>query len=179
MSGDTGLAIAPVDLVFSGEMELDSSVADAWPCVLDYATWQNFPIVEHISGTPGGEGEVVLLKKEMDGYTIGPYFARTLKLDHENHVVVWKVYVDPDQVGIDGLGGAKSVQGNVEFRLYPAAGDRCVFWYDLIYEYLVPHSDPAELAGWKQKQSEDWGGVFKLTHKHLKELVETGVTTPA
>lgn len=174
MASHSDAVTAPVDLVFSGDFELEASVEAAWPHVLSYPTWQHFPIVEHLSGTPGGEGEVVRLKKETDGYTIGPYLARTLRLDHSNHVVIWKVYLDPEQGDVQGLGGASNVQGNVEFRLTEVAADRSRFTYNLIYEYLLPSGDPDRLEEFRKGQFEDWNTVFETNYGHLKKLVVTG-----
>ena len=80
-STDDAPRTAPVYVVREGEMILDASVKDVWPHVINYPSWQNYSIVQRISGAPGQEGEVVLLKKEEGKSASTPYYARTIKVD--------------------------------------------------------------------------------------------------
>ena len=80
VSRDASLEIAPVYLVWDGEMMIDAPIKTVWRGILDYASWQNIPIVQHISGEPGAEGEVVLLKKELTGFEFPPYWATVLTI---------------------------------------------------------------------------------------------------
>jgi hypothetical protein len=167
----------PVDIIFSGEFELDAPPAEAWPHVINYPTWQDFPIADHVSGERGGEGEVVRLKKETEAYTIGPYFARTLKLEPGSRVI-WKVYIDPSEP-VEGVGDAADVAGTVEFRVAETGDGKTRFTYNLIYEYLVPYSDPAQVAAYREQQYRDWSEAFMHNFENLKRLVATGAAVSA
>lgn len=169
--------VMPVDLVFTGDFELDAAAVEVWPHVLNYPQWQNFPVAEHVSGERGQEGEVVRLKKETDGYTIGPYYARTLKLEPGSRVI-WKVYTDPAD-SVEGVGNAADVVGIVEFRVADTNNDRSRFSYNLIYEYLVESTDQAELDAFREQQKKDWGAMIEHNWDNLRRLVETGATVHA
>jgi len=171
---DRASKVAPVYLVYSGEIILDAPVKDAWRHVINYPSWQNFPIVEHVSGEPGHEGEVVLLKKEEAGLTIGPYYTRTIKLDPERRVI-WKVYL-AELENVQGTGGA-DITGWVEFRLYDDGENRSRFWYNLIYELLVPYEHESELGRYREQQDREYAPAIHIMMGHLKELVETGTVT--
>jgi hypothetical protein len=155
---------APVYLFWDGEFLLDSTVEKAWPHVLDYPAWQNFPLVQHVSGRPGEEGEVVRLRKEEGGFSSPPYYARTIKLE-PNHRVIWKVYLEPGQVDFD-------MSGFVEFTVAPGEErQKTRFGYHLLYEFLVPYKVDAELENFHRQTQESLAGVFASMWPKLKDLV--------
>src|SRR5688572_4451745 len=126
----------PVYLFWNGEMLLDAPVDKAWKHVLDYPSWQSYSSVEHVSGPPSQDGEVVRLRKDEKGFAFPPYYARTIKLDPPRRVV-WKTYPE-------STGGQGDFFGIVEFQLHEAQG-KTRFCYNTIYEFLVPHAEEAEL----------------------------------
>jgi hypothetical protein len=161
----TGTRTAPVDLVFEGEIILDAPVAQAWPHVLNYPSWQNYSNVEHVSGTPGGVGEVVLLHKEEAGFEFPPYYARTLKLVPERQVI-WKTYPEKPAEGNDFF-------GIVDFKLEDAEG-KTRFSYHTIYEFVIPFESESELSDFADQQKANFGALFDSILPKLQELVASG-----
>src|SRR5215211_7634217 len=107
--------IAPVYVVCSAETMIDAPIGEAWRYAINYASWQNFPLIQHVSGELGQEGEVVLLSKEEKGFkSFPPYYARTVKLDPGRRVI-WKTYPEERTEDNDFF-------GFVEFRLEEAQG---------------------------------------------------------
>jgi hypothetical protein len=154
--------IGPVYLVRNGEMLIDSPVKATWPHVVNYPSWQNFPIVRHISGEPGQEGEVVLLKKDEEGFEFPPYYARTIKLEPERRIV-WKTF--PEHVGeVDFF-------GIVDFSVFDAQG-RTRFCYNTIYEFLVPYQVDSELDAFRKQQNDNFDPLFSTVLPKLKALAE-------
>lgn len=151
--------IAPVYLVFTGEVLLNASKEVAWPQVINYPSWQNYSIVQNVSGTPGQEGEVVLLKKEELNFP--PYYARTIKLDPPNRVI-WKVFLEP--------GSAVDLFGIVEFNLHEVQG-KTRFCYNLLYEFLVPHSNESELHAFREQQYQEFDAALSVMWTKLKTKV--------
>lgn len=149
----------PVYLVFTGEIMLNAPREVAWPQVLNYASWQNYSIVQNVSGQPGQEGEVVLLKKEEVNFP--PYYARTIKLEPP-HRVIWKVFLDKDS--------AIDLFGLVEFNLHDVGG-KTRFCYNLVYEFLVPPCDASELAAFREKQHKEFAESLSVIWGKLKKLV--------
>jgi Polyketide cyclase / dehydrase and lipid transport len=161
----------PVDLVFSGEVELDAAPHDVWPYVLDYASWQNFPVARRIGGEAGQEGELVLLQAEEDGHTIGPFYGRTIKLEAERRIV-WKMYVDPQQ-GVGWIEGALDFSGTVDFRLEPSGEGRTTIHWNNIYEYRVTDRGPEATDAWRRRQQEETEAALAAVWPRLKQLVES------
>lgn len=157
--------IAPVYFVRNGEVMLDASVRHAWPYVVNYPSWQNYSIVQHVSGEPGEEGEVVLLKKEEGISAFPPYYARTIKLEPEKRII-WKTYPEKKNQGRDYF-------GFVEFRVYDAQG-RTRFCYNTLYEFLLSYRDEGELDAFRRQQNENAESVYSTVFLKLKELVEKG-----
>lgn len=154
---------APVYLVVSGEMLIDASPAQTWPHVVNYPSWQSYSTVQTVEGTPGAEGEVVVLRKDEAGFVFPPYHARTIKIEPERKII-WKTYLDPGAGDPDGF-------GIVEFRLYPKGG-QTVFWYNLIYEFQVRYREERELAEFLEMQKSNFAALIASTHPKLKQLVE-------
>src|SRR5579859_3780402 len=100
---------APVDLVWNGEMLFDAGIEDVWRHLINYSSWQDYSVVQHVSGEAGQEGEVVLLNKVEPGFTFPAYFARTIKLEPPRRVI-WKTYPQSTEPDID-------FSGIIEFRL--------------------------------------------------------------
>jgi hypothetical protein len=164
-TSDDSAQLVPVYLVFNGETMLDAPLKDAWPHVVNYTAWQNYPIVQHVSGKPGQEGEVVLLKKDETGFTFPPYYARTIKLDPLRRVI-WKTYPEKKSPGIDFF-------GIVEFSVAEAGG-KTRFSYQLLYEMLLPPQSEDELAAFRKQQHENTAAMFAAILLKLKRLVEQG-----
>src|SRR5579863_662314 len=142
--------IGPVYIVRSGEILIDSPVKTTWPHVVNYPAWQNFPIVRHISGEPGQEGEVVLLKKDEDGFEFPPYYARTIKLDPGRRII-WKTF--PEHAGDVAFFGI------VDFSVFDAEG-KTRFCYTVIYEFLVPYRVDSELDAFRKQQYANFDPLF-------------------
>lgn len=154
--------IGPVYLVRTGEMTIDASVNSTWPHVLNYPSWQNYPVVRHISGEAGEEGEVVLLKKDEAGFEFPSYYARTIKLD-PGHRVIWKTY--PEKAGeVDFF-------GIVDFSLQEPPG-KTRFCYDVLYEFLVPYRNESELDAFRKQQYDNFDALFAAVLPKLKKLAE-------
>lgn len=155
---------APVYLVRSGEMMIDASVASTWVHVVNYPSWQNYPIVQHISGARGQAGEVVLLKKDEAGFEFPPYYARTITIEPQRRLM-WKTYPQTRQP-IDFF-------GIVDFQVQPA-GEGTRFTYDVLYEFLVPYEDERELETFRQAQYDNFEPLFGSVLPKLKKLAEQG-----
>lgn len=107
----TEQGITRIYIVRRGDIEIDASPESVWPWLLDYGAWQNYSIIEHVSGPVGGEGEVVLLKKDETGYAAVPaYYARTVSIEPGRRVI-WKTFREGDDYF-----------GVVEFSLADAGG---------------------------------------------------------
>lgn len=163
----SGYRVAPVYLVLSGEMLIEAPVSEVWRHVLNYGSWQDYSEIRTVEGTPGAEGEVVLLRKAEKGFIFPPYHARTLKIESERKIV-WKTYLDPAEGEAEGF-------GIVEFRLYPK-DQQTTFWYNLIYEFLVRHRDESELTVYREMQRENFAKLIASTHPKLKRLAESGAS---
>lgn len=157
--------ITPAYLVWNGETLLDAPIERAWPHVINYTAWQHYPVAEHISGVPGQEGEVVLLRKDEAGFSFPPYFARTIKLDPPRRVI-WKTYPQQDTEG-------PAFFGIVDFKLSDVDG-RTRFRYDFLYEFLLPGADERELEAFRATSYENTEKMFASILPKLKELVKQG-----
>jgi uncharacterized protein YndB with AHSA1/START domain len=151
--------IATLYVVFENEVTFAAPREQAWPHVLAYPTWQTYSRVEHVSGEPGGEGEVVLLEK--DGYPF-PIRAQTIKLD-------------PGRRFMGKVGAAEPSEGNdwfgfVDFRLEDAEGGSSLR-VNSVYEHRVPYEDARELAEFHAAQAAV-DETFKTSLQKLKALVE-------
>jgi uncharacterized protein YndB with AHSA1/START domain len=155
--------IAPIYGVWNGEMLINAPIRNVWRYMLDYSAWQNFPIVRHISGPVGQEGEVVMLKKGEEGFEFPPYFARTIKLDPP-HRVVWKTYLEKGSQEID-------IFGIVDFRAEKAQG-KTRFLYNSTYEFLVPYRQKSELETFRKLQDENFRRLFSTVFPRLKQIAE-------
>ena len=158
-------SVAPVYLVWSGETTLNCSISEAWPHVVNYSSWQTYSTVQHVSGEPDREGEVVLLKKDEKGAAgYPPYYARTVKRD-EGRRIIWKCY--PQEVPKEG-----DFYGFVEFRVSEQGG-KTLFWYNLIYEFQVPYQNISELVSFQKQQYLNAETLFEVILPKLKALVES------
>mgnify|MGYP006198854721 CR=1 FL=1 len=112
---------------------------------------------------PGGEGEVVLLRKEEKGFTFPPYYALTIKLDPESRAL-WKTY--PAEA-------APAVQffGIVDFRIRDAQ-DGTRFSYNTVYEFQVPYHQESELEVYRKQQYENFTALISEIFPRLKKLAE-------
>jgi hypothetical protein len=154
---------APVYLVWTGDMMIDARAADVWPHVLNYPSWQEYSLVQSVAGTPGQEGELVLLKKEESGLQFPPYYARTVRLEPGRRVI-WKVYLDAGAHHMDFF-------GIVDFRLHDAPGG-ARFDYTCLYEFMVPYSQESELEAFRLEQTRSFQAVFDVTFPKLKKVAE-------
>lgn len=155
--------VAPVYLFWEGETLLDAPVERAWPHVIDYPSWQSYSLVQHVSGPPGEEGEVVLLKKE-EGGEFPPYYARTIKLEPGRRIV-WKTYPQIRAEGNDYF-------GIVEFRLL-SAGGKTRFCHESLYEFMVPYRDESELEAFRKRSYEGAAMMFESILPKLKTRLAT------
>jgi len=155
--------VEPVYVVHSGELLIEAPVEVTWRHVMDYASWQNFRVFQHLSGARGQEGEVVLLKKEEAGFDFPAYKARTIKLVPESQII-WKQYTDEESEGINFF-------GLVTFRVAAVpVGTR--FWYDLVFEFLVPYDDVSELDAFRGRQHENFARLTSSVFPRLKRRAE-------
>lgn len=152
--------LIPVYVVWSGETMLDAPVSVAWPHVVNYPSWQSYSIVERVSGRAGQEGEVVLLKKEEEGFAFPPYLARTIKLEPQRRII-WKTF--PER-GSDYF-------GIVDFSVRSVAS-QTQFSFSLVYEFMMPERPEDELEQFRKQQSEATGALFAAVLPKLKNLVQ-------
>lgn len=157
--------LVPVYLVFNGETLLEAPVKDAWPHVINYTAWQNYPIAQHISGKVGQEGEVVLLKKDETGFTFPPYYARTIKLEPP-HRIIWKTYPEKATPELDFF-------GIVDFTLHEEQR-KTRFYYNFLYELRMPARSESELEEFRDQQHANTEAMFTAILPKLKRLVEKG-----
>lgn len=150
---------APVYTILDGEFTIDAPVKDVWPHLLNFYGWQNFSVNKHISGKPGAEGEVILLKKEEPGSSPNPYYARTIKLEPERRIM-WKTYPE-----------AGNYFGIVEFKLDDVGG-KTRFSYHMLYENTVCYQDEAELAQFREFSYGRFEKIFAAVFPKLKKLAE-------
>jgi hypothetical protein len=149
----------PVYLIRDLEITFDAPPERAWPHVVDYSSWQDYPTVQHISGEPGQEGELVLMEK---AGVATPYYTKTIKLDPGRRIV-WKCYPETPTEGNDYF-------GFVDFRVIGVEGGSC-FRSEAIFEFMVPYENESELDAFREQLS---AGEEKLlvSLQRLKELVE-------
>jgi hypothetical protein len=144
--------LTPVVLVLDHELVLAAPAEVAWPHVRAYETWQTYSRVEHVSGEPGGLGEVVLLEKEG---VPDPFYTRTV-LFVPGRRFIGKMYP------LEG----SSWFGFAEFRLDDVDGGVKLSVHGL-YEYLVPEP---EVEAFRASFAAD--ETFGRSLQKLKALVE-------
>lgn len=159
------MSAEPVYLVLSGEFTINAPPAEVWRHVLNYPSWQNFSLAQHVSGEPGEEGEVVLLSKEEKGFTFPPYYARTIKLEPQRRAI-WKTYPERSSADSDFF-------GIVEFRLESCQGNTR-FIYNTLYEFMVTYKERAELAIFRAQQQDNFETLLAGIFPKLGELAEKG-----
>jgi hypothetical protein len=153
--------IFPIYVVLEREMVIDAPAQVVWRHALNYASWQNYSTVEHVSGLPGQEGEVVLLKKEEVGSATTPYYARTIKLEPERRVV-WKTFRNNvDYFGI------------VEFRLYDL-GAKTRFCNNSLYEHNIACRNDCEAEAFRAQAYANMDALLAAIMPKLKKLAEQG-----
>jgi hypothetical protein len=137
-----------VDVVTSREFSLDAPVAEVWRQIINYPSWQGYTSVEHVSGPPGQEGEVVLLGKLEGELVWQPKYCRTLRLDPP-HQVIWKVY--PPR---DNSEWAHEFTATVDYRLSQLETNKTRVAVQVIKEFSVPYADAGELDEVRKQESE-------------------------
>jgi hypothetical protein len=157
------LKTAPVYMIWSDEMLLNSSRKNTWRYLMNPPSWQNFPVYKTVSGKRGEEGEVILMNKAEKGFEFPSYFARTLKVETERRIV-WKTY--PEKITPED-----NFFGIVDFKVHDADG-RTRFCYDFLYEFVVPHENEFQLAAFRDHQYENFKTLFASIFPKLKTLVE-------
>jgi hypothetical protein len=155
--------IAPVYGVWGHEMTIAAPIDVVWRHVLDYASWQNFPVCKNVSGKSGEEGEVVMLRKEEQGFEFPPYYAITVRKDAP-HRIIWKTWPEKGAHEVDFF-------GIVDFRLAEVAGGTR-FSNSLIYEFLVPYQNESELEDYRTQQDRNFRNLMAATLPKLKVLCE-------
>jgi hypothetical protein len=158
------LTRVPVYVVKSGELVLDGPLKKAYPHVLNYPSWQNYTSIEHVSGKPGKEGELVILKKEEEGFSFPPYYARTIKIEPESRLI-WKTY--PVEKGLEDFFGI------VDFQLFPQ-GDKTRFCYNALYEFQVDYQSESEIEKLRTEQYKNFEALFAAVFPKLRQLVSGG-----
>ena len=151
---------SPVYLVWEGELILNSDVSQSWRHILNFPSWQNYSSVESVEGPVGKEGEVVILRKDEEGFTFPPYYAKTIYLK-EQEKVIWKTYP------LDG----DDFIGFIDFRV-ESIGDKTRFRYHTIYEFIVECDRDSDLLEFKVEQYKNFGNLFDSILPKLVELVE-------
>nr|WP_198148546.1 SRPBCC family protein [Sphingomonas sp. Y57] len=159
----SGMTTVPVHILVEGSRRFACPAAAAWRHVLNYTSWQNYSISEPVAGVPGTEGEVVLLRKDEEGVTFPPYFARTIHLDPGKRVI-WKTYPRDPEPGNDYF-------GFVDFAV-AAEGEATRFSYRFLYELIVPAAPEAELARYKTDLIAATESVNETIFTKLQRLVE-------
>jgi hypothetical protein len=152
---------SPIYLLWTRQIILDATPERAWPYLIDFTAWQNYPIAEHISGSRGAEGEVVQLKKDETGFSFPPYFARTCILDPP-HRVVWKTYPTEGPE-------AQSFMGIVDFSMQ-AVGDGARLSLQLFYE-MNPAEDVADVRAFREDYYRNTSEMFDAVLPRLQRLV--------
>jgi hypothetical protein len=156
---------APVYLVLTGDLMLDAPIAEAWVHVSQYWTWNHFAVRQHISGEPGQEGELVLLRKEEKGFLFPPYYARTIKVDPGRRMIA-KTYPEKGTSEVDFF-------GFVDFSVHEQ-GERTRFCHNTIYEFLVPYKNESELEEFRRSQYANFDALTSSTFSKLKALCQDG-----
>jgi hypothetical protein len=157
--------------LWEGQLIFDAPVADVWRCVIEYPAWQDYSMVKHISGEPGEEGELVLLKKEEPGLeSFPPFYARTIKLIPDTRVI-WKTFPAEASDELDFF-------GIVDFGVAPAS-DGSRFTYSLLYEFLVPYQSEVDLENFRSAQREQTEAMLASILPKLRRLVGRRLTGKA
>jgi hypothetical protein len=164
--------LTPVHLVLSNELPLNAAVDAAWPLVVDYTRWQNYPLAEHVSGTPGEVGEVVILAKAEADFETPPYYTETICLE-PNHRITWKIY-PKEQAGEGGFLGADQFLGFVDFRVDPD-GDRTRFTATSVYEYMISAESEEERRRFLADARAGAESMFASIFPKLQKLVDEEV----
>lgn len=159
----TDTPLLPVYLVWQGETLLKATPAEAWPHILNYTSWQSYPICEPISGRRGEEGEVVRLRKDETGFAFPPYYARTVRLEPGRRVI-WKTFPERADSGLDFF-------GFVEFSVTEAPGGTR-FQYRFLYEFLLPPQEESQIEAFRQQQYANTEAMFASVLPKLRRLVE-------
>jgi hypothetical protein len=152
--------IAPVYVILERETLINAPVSTVWRHAINYPSWQNYSIVKHISGVPGQEGEVTLLKKDELSSPTTAYYARTLKIEPERRIV-WKTFRDNvDYFGI------------VDFRFYDEGG-KTRFCNNSLYEHNIPYQDESEIEAFRAQAYANMEQLLASILPKLKKLAET------
>jgi hypothetical protein len=157
------LKIDPVYMIWSDEMMFNSSTKKTWQHLINPPSWQNFPVYKTVAGSAGKEDEVILMRKEEEGFEFPSYFARVLKIEPERRIV-WKTY--PEKITPQ-----ENFFGIVDFKIYDESG-KTRFCYDFLYEFLVPHENEEELVAFRDQQYENFKTLFSIIFPKLKALAE-------
>jgi hypothetical protein len=151
--------VAPVYIVLERETMIDAPVKTVWRHALNYPSWQNYSIVQHVSGERGEEGEVVLLKKEETSAPTTAYYARTIKIEPERRVI-WKTF--RENVNYFGI---------VEFRFHDVNGTTR-FCNNSLYEHNVPYRDEAEIEAFRRQAYANMEELLASILPKLKAVAE-------
>lgn len=157
--------VSPIYQVWEGELLIEAPIQTVWANILNYPAWQNFPVMKCLSGERGEEGELVLLRKEEEGFTFPAYYARTVKVEHVRRII-WKVYLDKGAENYDFF-------GFVDFRV-DEQKDKTRFSYNLIYEFVLDSQDPGEIDRFREQQYLNFKALVSVIIPNLKKLSETG-----
>jgi len=158
---NNGREIERIYVFLDGEMTINAARKDVWRHVVNYPTWQNYSTVQHLAGNPGEEGELVLLKKTEAGIELGPYYARTIKIEPERRFT-WKTFTDREELNGFGI---------VEFRLDDMKG-ATRFYYNTYYEIHVDRQSESKLAELRKQYYKDFEAVLLSIFAKLKKLAE-------
>jgi AcrR family transcriptional regulator len=137
-----------VDLASYREVVLDAPIEQAWRRALDYASWQGYTSLEHVSGPVDAEGEVKLIRKPETELVWQPKYVRTVKLDPP-HQVIFTIYS-----GGNTSDWEHQFTGTVEYRLTETGDGRTRFAFQCIKEYQVPYEEESELDEVRRREYE-------------------------
>ena len=155
--------VAPVYIVADGDMLLAASVERVWPFIVNYPSWQGYSIVQHISGPADEEGELVLLRKDEEGFEFPPYYARTVKKEPRKRII-WKTYPEKARPGEEFF-------GIVDFKVEDENG-KTRFRFDVLYEFNVPYEHEQDLQRFRDAQKANFNALFSSVFPKLRRLVE-------
>lgn len=162
MNVSTDLSKAPVYVVLDGDILIDAPLGKVWTHVMDPPSWQNYSVYQHVSGEPGKEGELMLLKKEERGSSSTPYYARTVKIEPQQRVI-WKIFREP---GAED-GGPRF--GIVDFQVSRVEG-KTRFSYDVLYEIAPPAE--SERQAFSDQMHQNFRTLLDTVVPKLKVLSE-------
>lgn len=155
----------PTYVVLNGAAMLEADAKAAWAHIINYPSWQNYSIVQYVSGKAGQEGELLLLKKEERGASSTAYYARTVKIEPERRII-WKIFREKPAEG-------EATFGIVDFSVQAAEGGS-LFTYRLFYEFASPQGGEDDLELFREQKQQGIKNLLAAVIPKLEALVKGG-----